>query len=147
MCCSTVPSRDSNTFLSPLNTKSQTSVHLCIQYMLCVCTAGQKKDQIKNLKPLLFILAFSSSVRCSVLVLITTFTLFTLKTWRHGDTCRSYEEIKVQKVHRFQQDDTWVITIKADILFTFASNPLTTSVLSLRQPQIPDLLLWKHKQH
>lgn len=29
----------------------------------------------------LFILAFSSSVRCSVLVLMTTFTLFTLKTW------------------------------------------------------------------
>lgn len=30
---------------------------------------------------ILFILAFSSSVRCSVLVLMTTFTLFTLKTW------------------------------------------------------------------
>lgn len=28
---------------------------------------------------------------------------------------------------------------------TFASNPLTTSVFSLLQPQIPDLILWKEK--
>lgn len=45
---------------------------------------------MKNIFHLLFILAFSSSVRCSVLVLITTFTLFTLKTCENNQNQMSY---------------------------------------------------------
>lgn len=67
MCCSMVPSRDSKMFLSPDHKKMNFSVKL--------------HRIARTTRDLLFILAFSSSVRCSVLVLMTTFTLLTLKTW------------------------------------------------------------------
>lgn len=67
MCCSTVPSRDSKMFLSPDHKKMNFSVKL--------------HRNASTTLDWLFILAFSSSVRCSVLVLMTTFTLLTLKTW------------------------------------------------------------------
>lgn len=72
MCCSTVPSKDSKTFLSPMNRK-----------VTCEFTGLEKLNSSKrNVLHLLLILVFSSSVKCSVLVLMTTFTLFTLKTWK-----------------------------------------------------------------
>ncbi len=114
-----------------------TLVHFQSIYMLKIYKLKDRK--------VLFILAFSSSVRCSVLVLITTFTLFTLKTWENNQNLMSFTKY-VNGLHSFQYHYT-LAKIKRKCVRTFASNPLTISVLSLLQPQIPDLFLWKQKHH
>lgn len=129
MCCSTVPSKDSKMFLSPEDKKIDFSV--------------MKHKTVNTTLDLLLILAFSSSVRCSVLVLMTTFTLLTLKTWgnipKHvllrTDNPRSWPAQHWWELHRWKS------------LGTFASNPLMTSVFSVLQPHIPDLFLKRPNPH
>lgn len=98
MCCSTVPSRDSKMFLSPTERRNHT-----FQFHSIKIHRHTQKDNL-NSCILLFILAFSSSVRCSVLVLMTTFTLFTLKTWGNNQNPPSY--FPIDGLHIFLWHDT-----------------------------------------
>lgn len=99
MCCSTVPSRDSKMFLSPTDTRNQTFPFHSIKIH-----RHTQNDNLNRRCILLFILAFSSSVRCSVLVLMTTFTLFTLKTWGNNQNPPSY--LPIDGLHIFLWHDT-----------------------------------------